>query len=302
MARVNQCPLCDRPLDVSSEHIIPQAIGGKKGVTGFICNACNNDTGSKWDSQVVKRLEVISNLLRYKRQDRKAPRPAEVYSEELQTDITWDGNGGYHVPIRVEPIVRDGETTGMNFSGSNENRIKKFIKNALEKHDKKSQTPEGILAGAERRTIVNPTIRASLDFNLTLPLEKSATKSAMALAFSAGIAPDDCDIGLTHLKSGTMSNHITSVGDDTLRRIVNTAYNATTGKTKDWSMKHSVHLVSAGNLLTGYVEYAGLWRIVTVLSETFQNDFIFAGYEVDPTRSVDDYYVANLSDLFAWRK
>ena len=294
MTHVNPCPLCDQPLDVSSEHIIPQAIGGRKGVTGFICNACNNDTGSKWDSQVVDRLGFIANILQYKRPDGKSPQPVEVFSEDLQTEVMWDGKGNYYLRPQVERKERDGQSIGMKVSGSDERQLKRIIESALAKHDTKSQSPDQILADADRRTIVNPTLRISLDLNLNLPIEQSATKSAIALAFSAGIEPSQCDIGLSHLKAGDMSEFIQTVNDDTFRKTLGVAYFFTQGQEKLWSMNHTVHITAAGNHLMGYVEYAGIWRILMILSEKYQGEFIFAGYDVDPSRAVDEYYCWHL--------
>ena len=48
-----KCFLCKVPLtseNDSKEHIIPQSIGGRKKVKGFICQDCNSTTGQEWDS------------------------------------------------------------------------------------------------------------------------------------------------------------------------------------------------------------------------------------------------------------
>ncbi|RMM38858.1 hypothetical protein ALP33_200150 [Pseudomonas amygdali pv. lachrymans] len=47
------CYLCSEPLTFqndSGEHIIPNSIGGKREVKGFICGACNGAAGETWDS------------------------------------------------------------------------------------------------------------------------------------------------------------------------------------------------------------------------------------------------------------
>ena len=51
-----QCVLCDGVIsekNMTAEHIIPNAIGGRKKVSGFICRDCNNRTGTEWDAKLV---------------------------------------------------------------------------------------------------------------------------------------------------------------------------------------------------------------------------------------------------------
>lgn len=51
------CAFCSCELDKKSrEHIFPQSIGGIDVVYDFICKACNNQTGHKWDSVLEKEL------------------------------------------------------------------------------------------------------------------------------------------------------------------------------------------------------------------------------------------------------
>lgn len=51
------CILCSTRLTGetdSGEHIIPDAIGGRKAVRGFICKDCNSRTGTDWDAEERK--------------------------------------------------------------------------------------------------------------------------------------------------------------------------------------------------------------------------------------------------------
>ena len=59
--------------NVSKEHIIPNAIGGKKGVSGFICDRCNNETGAAWDAELARQLNPISLCLGIRRTRGKVP-------------------------------------------------------------------------------------------------------------------------------------------------------------------------------------------------------------------------------------
>ncbi|MGA3007864.1 MAG: HNH endonuclease, partial [Opitutaceae bacterium] len=57
------CALCEIPLtpeNDSREHVIPNAIGGRKKITGFICVACNTGKGgADWDAELARQLNPI---------------------------------------------------------------------------------------------------------------------------------------------------------------------------------------------------------------------------------------------------
>ena len=52
----------------TKEHVVPNAIGGRKRVTGFICNSCNNKTGAVWDAELARQLNPLGLLLGIRRQ------------------------------------------------------------------------------------------------------------------------------------------------------------------------------------------------------------------------------------------
>ena len=62
---LKKCWLCDRELTETREHIIPESMGGKRTVRGFICRDCNSTTGHKWDVAVIEFESWKFNLLAY---------------------------------------------------------------------------------------------------------------------------------------------------------------------------------------------------------------------------------------------
>ena len=71
-----QCALCNIEIteqNDSEEHIIPNAIGGRKKVMGFICRSCNNKSGSEWDSDLSEQLNPLSLFLGISRQRGNVP-------------------------------------------------------------------------------------------------------------------------------------------------------------------------------------------------------------------------------------
>ena len=68
---IQHCCLCGKVLtsdNNTEEHIIPNAIGGRKRVVGFICRDCNSRSGERWDAELVRQLAPLCVLLGITRQ------------------------------------------------------------------------------------------------------------------------------------------------------------------------------------------------------------------------------------------
>ena len=51
--RCDHAPLCETPITAendSDEHLIPNALGGRRKVSGFLYRDCNSRTGEAWDA------------------------------------------------------------------------------------------------------------------------------------------------------------------------------------------------------------------------------------------------------------
>ena len=69
------CALCNVEIaeqNDSKEHIIPNSIGGRKKVKGFICKDCNNKSGREWDDALAQQFNPLSLLLGIKRERKKS--------------------------------------------------------------------------------------------------------------------------------------------------------------------------------------------------------------------------------------
>jgi hypothetical protein len=59
LIRQPTCAICESNItseNDSNEHVIPQSIGGRKTIRGFICRSCNNRVGESWDAVLAKQL------------------------------------------------------------------------------------------------------------------------------------------------------------------------------------------------------------------------------------------------------
>jgi hypothetical protein len=53
------CALCETTISAESgseEHLIPNALGGRRKASGFLCRHCNSATGESWDAELAKQL------------------------------------------------------------------------------------------------------------------------------------------------------------------------------------------------------------------------------------------------------
>ena len=97
---------------LSKEHIIPNAIGGRKKVTGFICNNCNNVTGAVWDAELARQLNPLSLLLGIRRQ--RGEVPSQVFSTSSGDKIRMLSDGKRTIAKPSHEITTDGDSTHIN--------------------------------------------------------------------------------------------------------------------------------------------------------------------------------------------
>ena len=72
----SDCAFCKTPFtrdNDSREHLIPNAIGGRRTVTRFVCKSCNAKSGSNWDSALADQFKPICTLLNIDRHRGNVP-------------------------------------------------------------------------------------------------------------------------------------------------------------------------------------------------------------------------------------
>ena len=129
-----KCWLCDREFTKecdSKEHIVPKALGGRKTVTGFICNDCNTHRGRTWDAAVTKQLEFFAVLLNIKREGR-VPH-MDVKTVKGRRLFLQPGNKPVAAPTRPKE-VRVGDHIRVSMQGHNRRNVAKGIEGLMRKY------------------------------------------------------------------------------------------------------------------------------------------------------------------------
>ncbi|MCK5543564.1 MAG: HNH endonuclease [Desulfobacterales bacterium] len=273
---IKKCALCNVEISEnndSKEHIIPNAIGGKKKVKGFICDLCNIKSGDAWETELAKQLNSLCLLFNIKR-DRGAV-PSQKFRTTGGKHLILNKDGTFdQVTPGYKEVVND---TGVriDISDRSYSKLKKRLRGVKRKYP---QAPvDEALNDIENHAIIkNKYTHDLIEFNYSFGGDeagRSIVKSALSLAFDSGINPKDCKDAMNYLLN---SKAEACFGFFYERDLI-----------KNRPEKNPFHCVyvkgdPVTQLLLGYVEYFGCQRVVLCLSRSY-NDVEFNNqYSLNP--------------------
>lgn len=268
------CSLCDKSIDESSgsrEHIIPNALGGRRVVRGFLCKDCNNETGQKWDGTLEAQLRLMALLFGVKRQDREETRAYVVEALSgakylLNADGTMNPAGS---PYRKVEVQGGGRQIQINARSLSE--AKRKLKEICAKYPQVNF--DEVWATADSKAVyLDEPLKMSFDFGGELA-GRSIVKSALSLAASAGFIAQ-------HTESHRYLLH--------QRGEAPFGYYYARDLILDRPRQMPLHCVgvssrNAGGQLLGYVEYFGFRRLVVRLAGRYEGPEIHTVYAIDPS-------------------
>jgi len=266
---LNLCPLCKCPIEPANdteEHIIPQAIGGRRTVTGFICVACNNATGATWDKALFEELRWFVVMLGTKRERGPAKQIRVDTVSGTAYELSPDGGVSHLKPVVL--AAEDGKSYRIQARSVDEARM---LLRQLQRRFPNVDV-EGALASAEASSRpLNEVFQTSFEFGGEQS-GRSMVKSALALAYSLGVAPSLCELALAYLcnvsdATPSLANHfVTDLVIGRPERLFNCV---------------AVHGDAKRRRLLGYVEYFGVSRWVIHLSTDYDGPDVYSTYCFD---------------------
>ena len=286
---VKRCILCDCILTAandSAEHIIPNAIGGRKRVSGFMCRACNSATGSEWDDELAKQVNPLSLYLGISRQ--RGTVPSQTFQTATGGSVRVNADGTMAIG-KPEIDMSEGEdATTIHISVRNMKELRQHLKGLRRKYPKLNDySLEDLLLTAQRNShYSSDPLGISFDFGKG-DAARSLVKMAVALAFDAGADPRQCDLALDYLlddeKESCFGYYYVPGKDLVTNRPVKLPF-------------HCVYVLarSSDSILLGYIEIYGLWRIVLCLSETYGGPDFSHAYSIDPVKGKELDITVNL--------
>lgn len=271
------CALCRTSLtklnNDSNEHIIPQAIGGRKRVHNFLCRSCNNDTGRMWDKELCDQLKPFCTMLGVKRQKgENQPVPMRGVDDK---EFVLNSDASLSIPHAIRRVrALSDQTEVIIETKSIEEARNILVQEVTARPGRSDLNVEEILANA---TFPQDHMQAPLRMSLPLFLSgegagRSIVKSCLALAYRSGLSVDDCENARRYLE-GT-------------GEICFGHYNET-DLVKNRPVGICFHTVCVSGdptkgLILGYVEYFGYQRIVVLLSDNYNGETFAICYAIDP--------------------
>lgn len=273
-----KCYLCGKELtdeNSSSEHIIPNALGGKL-TAKILCKGCNGDLGSSFDSCLTKSLEWFSCKVNHGR-SRGTVQPVKVNIDGIDVFALPGGN---YEGIQVEK-VKDNHyqisALGENARSLTKKKAKEIILKAAKRYnwdkDKINKQLEKSNSNIENniKQIEHPIVNFSLQFGGKNSL-LSVLKTAINYAVITGV-------DLNYLQEAI--NVLKENNDNDFKLFVNIFY------PKNIFPEESIYhtLLLKGDPQRGVLycllSFYGVFNAIVLLSSNYNGEHILHSYCYD---------------------
>jgi hypothetical protein len=267
------CALCNEILDESLdswEHLILNAIGGRRKVRGVLCMRCNNTSGADWDSELADQLNPLALLFGIERQAGHAP--AQKFETATGEHVWLNPDGTMSpaaVPYRKTP--KDSGGWQIQISARTLADARKILKGVAEKYPEVDYE-RALATAAWKADYLDDALKMSLGIGGERA-GRSIVKSALCLAVAEGVDPTQC------------ANARSYLNDEKAEPCFGFYY--ASDLMHDRPRDAPLHCVAVSNRgcdgqLLGYVEFFGFHRMVLCLADTFQGPDVHASYAVNP--------------------
>ena len=260
----------------TKEHVIPNAIGGRKTVTGFICNSCNNNTGSLWDAELARQLNPLSLLLGIRRYRKSVP--SQVFPTSGDGEVQLHSDGRMTIAKPSHEVTTVGSAKQLKISARSMRELRSSIEGLRSKYPSlKDRSIDDLMATAQASSYYSSDMtQITLEFGGE-KTGRSLVKSAVALVYGSGIDPKACDLALDYLSNESakpcFGYHYDGDRDLVVNRPLEKPFHCV------YVQGHS----DTGAIL-GYVEFYSLHRMLLCLSESYAGNDFSTVYAIDPIR------------------
>lgn len=269
-----QCLLCERNISTetdSREHIIPNSIGGRKKVSGFLCADCNSKSGDNWESELAKQMNPLSLFFRINRERGNAPSQKfkTISGEEWELNV----DGSMNLPKPIFKKQQSDTGTKIHISARDMPEARKMLKGVSRKYPQLNK--EELLKKAKvKSTYLQEPIEFKLSFG-GLDAGRSFVKTALALLSTTDANVSDCDHAIDFLKKEAAEPCFGYYYEKDLVSVRPAGVPI-----------HCIHVNGdpESKLIRGYVEYFGVMRVVMCLSSNYSGRAFSATYAIDPIK------------------
>lgn len=273
----SECALCDVEIteqNDSREHIIPNAIGGKKKVKGFICGPCNNKTGDNWESDLARQLNPLSLFFGINRERGNVPSQTFQTTGGNKLKLNAEGSMDIPKPVYEETVLDTG--VNINISARSMKEAKSMLKGVKKKYPQVDL--DELIANAQVKTSYCPDM---LQYNLCFGGQqagRSIVKSALAMAVDSGVDPKACEHAREYL-----------LNDDGESCFGYYYENDLVSNRPEGVPLHCVYVKGnpSTKQLLAYVEIYGVQRVVMCLSSSYNGEPFVSSYAINPVEGTE---------------
>lgn len=253
----------------TEEHIIPNSIGGRKKVKGFICNECNNRTGETWDTEIAKQLNPLSLYFRISRERGNAPSQIFDTTGDSALTLNHDGSLSLSKPSYSESKIDNG--VNISIKDRDIKEAKKMLQGVKRKYPN-INLEETLEKAESKRSYSNYMIKFNLNFGGHDSV-RSIIKSTLALISYSGNDVICCELAIDYLTNKSDNacfgyfyerDLIKNRPEGVPLYCVAIDANSTTG------------------LIICYVEYYGIYRVIGCLSDNYNGNSYNTVYALNP--------------------
>ncbi|MCY8489352.1 HNH endonuclease [Bacillus atrophaeus] len=153
-----KCYVCDTDLteeNVTDEHILLNAIGGRLRSKRLICRGCNSDFGSRIDDKLSQQLQPIATLLDVKRHRGEPP---NVKGTNKNKDILIEPGG----KLKLARAYTEKNDNMFHIEASSERQVREVLKGLKRKHPHINIDEQ--IKNAKRSKSYSPSVTINMNF------------------------------------------------------------------------------------------------------------------------------------------
>lgn len=272
---VDQCFACKKSRELTLEHIIPQAVGGRFKAKLY-CKDCNDTFGHELDDVLSINFGKIGTLLRIRR-ERGEPQPFDIIETSTQTPFVFTGKGLSRKNPTVILKSKDGENLEFADVTARTQKELERIKASLKERYEMPDSAEQKTFQEDHPGPIDATFKITIDDTL---IRRAISK--IAYSFLCTKIPKDQMFSFAfedirnYIKDGKGS-------DLACANFIHTKFMT------DYNRPlHKIHVaLNRGKMMViGFVMLFGIYRFSVLLSNTFVSHFEWPGldYTFDPVR------------------
>jgi hypothetical protein len=267
------CFACKESLELTVEHIIPQALGGRLKAKLY-CKTCNETFGREIDNEISKQFGWVGTMLNIKR-ERGRPQPYEITDLSSGSTLIFDGED----VKRKKPIVvitsKDGKKLdSADITARSEKELTKICASIQKQYEMSGEMKTFL----ERKP-------GPLDAELEVTIDNDLLRRAISkVAYGFLCIKVHPNLALSSAFDEIRDFIMNGRGPN----LASANFIDTVFMTDNVRPLHKIHIVlnRTDKLVVGFVSIFGVYRFTVLLAENFESQFEWPGldYTYDPVR------------------